>query len=153
MYHLSMISRQTIGTNWLQNFELIGVEAYRAAVDLQVSEPVLHDSNTSVSRRISYAACKWDGPAGGHPVAFSSILFSFLTPFPTSRPVSMETKRPCDKIHPTSGEPVALFIPSEAAERGFSGDVKLMPVVSLCPCQRQFPNQPVRIAALCILLL
>ncbi|XP_060105478.1 type 2 DNA topoisomerase 6 subunit B-like [Heteronotia binoei] len=68
-------------------------------------------------------------------------------------PVSTETKRPCDKIHPISGEPVGLLIPSEAAERGFSGDVKIMPVVSLCPCQKQFPNQPVRIAALCILLL
>lgn len=70
-----------------------------------------------------------------------------------SRPVSMETKRSCNKIHPMSGEPVGLFIPSEVAERGFTGDVKLMPVVSLCPCWKQFPNQPVRIAALRILLL
>ncbi|XP_077185084.1 type 2 DNA topoisomerase 6 subunit B-like isoform X2 [Paroedura picta] len=68
------------------------------------------------------------------------------------RPVSTETKRYCGKIHPISGEPVGLFIPSEAAERGFSGDVKLTPVVSLCPCQKQFPNQPVRIAALYIFI-
>ncbi|XP_048360464.1 type 2 DNA topoisomerase 6 subunit B-like [Sphaerodactylus townsendi] len=64
------------------------------------------------------------------------------------RPVCTETERSCSKIHPMSGEPVGLFIPSEVAERGFSGDVRLMPVVSLCPCQKQFPNQPVRITAL-----
>nr|XP_056709405.1 type 2 DNA topoisomerase 6 subunit B-like [Euleptes europaea] len=64
------------------------------------------------------------------------------------RPVCVETKRSCDKIHPVSGEPVGLLIPSEVAERDFSGDLRLVPVASLCPCQKQFPNQPVRIAAL-----
>ncbi|XP_053133616.1 type 2 DNA topoisomerase 6 subunit B-like isoform X3 [Hemicordylus capensis] len=58
----------------------------------------------------------------------------------------------CDKIHPTAGEPVGLFIPEEIAEKGFSGELKLTPVMSLCPCQKQLPNQPVRITAVSIFL-
>lgn len=51
----------------------------------------------------------------------------------------------CDKLHPVAGDQVNLFIPEQVAERGFSGQLRLMPVVSLCPCQKSFPNQPTRI--------
>ncbi|XP_066466475.1 type 2 DNA topoisomerase 6 subunit B-like [Tiliqua scincoides] len=56
----------------------------------------------------------------------------------------------CDKIHPVTGDPVNLFIPDKVAERGFSGQLRLTPVASLCPCQKLFPNQPTRIPAIYI---
>ncbi|XP_061462700.1 type 2 DNA topoisomerase 6 subunit B-like [Rhineura floridana] len=63
------------------------------------------------------------------------------------RSVAREVILSCDKIHPKTGEPVGLLIPDEVAERDFSGELKLMPVVSLCPCQKPFPNKPAQIAA------
>ncbi|XP_025024355.1 type 2 DNA topoisomerase 6 subunit B-like [Python bivittatus] len=51
----------------------------------------------------------------------------------------------CDKIHLVIGELVGLFIPDEVAERGFTGELSLIPAVSLCPCQKSFPNQPANI--------
>ncbi|XP_063172773.1 type 2 DNA topoisomerase 6 subunit B-like [Candoia aspera] len=53
----------------------------------------------------------------------------------------------CDKIHLVTGELVGLFIPDEAVESGFIGELSLLPAVSLCPCQKSFPNQPAKITA------
>ncbi|KAM6435014.1 type 2 DNA topoisomerase 6 subunit B-like [Liasis olivaceus] len=58
----------------------------------------------------------------------------------------------CDKIHLVTGELVGLFIPDEVAERGFTGELSLIPAVSLCPCQKSFPNQPANITAASIFL-
>ncbi|XP_032090201.1 type 2 DNA topoisomerase 6 subunit B-like [Thamnophis elegans] len=53
----------------------------------------------------------------------------------------------CDKIHLVTGEQVNLFIPDELVERGFTGELSLIPAASLCPCQKAFPNQPAKIIA------
>ncbi|XP_062821420.1 type 2 DNA topoisomerase 6 subunit B-like [Anolis carolinensis] len=66
----------------------------------------------------------------------------------TSRDVNMS----CNKIHPVVGEQVGLFLPDEVAKRDFSGELRLTPVVALCPCLKPFPNQLTRITALSVFL-
>ncbi|KAJ7307473.1 hypothetical protein JRQ81_009494 [Phrynocephalus forsythii] len=68
------------------------------------------------------------------------------------RSVSQAVTSSCDKIHPVAGEPVGLFIPEEAAARGFSGQLRLMPVAALCPCQKAFPNWPTKLTSLSVFL-
>nr|XP_028565173.1 type 2 DNA topoisomerase 6 subunit B-like isoform X6 [Podarcis muralis] len=68
------------------------------------------------------------------------------------RSAARDVPSSCDKIHPMTGEPICLLIPDEVAERGFSGELRLMPVVSLCPCQKPYPNKPAQIAAVSIFL-
>lgn len=79
---------------------------------------------------------------------FSLLLpeLSFISYLSCPVGITRKADWPCDKIHPTAGDPVDLFIPDKVAERGFSGQLRLTPVVSLCPCQKPFPNQPTRIA-------
>uniref|UniRef100_A0ABM5F525 Type 2 DNA topoisomerase 6 subunit B-like isoform X1 n=1 Tax=Pogona vitticeps TaxID=103695 RepID=A0ABM5F525_9SAUR len=68
------------------------------------------------------------------------------------RPLSKDLTSSCEKIHPVTGEGVDLFIPEEAAQGGFSGELRLTPVAAVCPCRKPFPHQPTRITALSVFL-
>ncbi|XP_067328720.1 type 2 DNA topoisomerase 6 subunit B-like [Anolis sagrei] len=68
------------------------------------------------------------------------------------RSASSNENLSCNKLHPVVGEQVGLFLPDEVAKRDFSGELRLTPVVALCPCLKPFPNQLTRITALSVFL-
>ncbi|XP_064359211.1 type 2 DNA topoisomerase 6 subunit B-like [Dromaius novaehollandiae] len=56
----------------------------------------------------------------------------------------------CGKIHPVPGAAIALRVPPAAAAAGLGGELSVVPAAALCPCLRQYPNLPARLAAVAI---
>ncbi|XP_063045959.1 DUF4554 domain-containing protein [Engraulis encrasicolus] len=67
-------------------------------------------------------------------------------------PFSVGGLESCDQMHGVMGAEVPLVLPPGLLETGLCGEASIIPMATLAPCMDQYPNWPVRLSAIQVLV-